>query len=219
MSNITKIAAIFDFDRTIIRVDSFHLFLRIIYFKKLFYWLPWLAFIGIIRKFRLINLEQFKLFSLRPLKDFTKGDIDFIGKKFFKNYLMGEFYKDALEKIKWHKKKGNILILATSCPNLYIDYVSVALGFDKVICTELNYKDNRFDGTFKGNDKFHKVKSNYVYDLCKLNNFEINKSYFYTDNESDLPTCKFIKNVYFINPSNKLKKKVSYKNYQVLYWK
>ena len=145
MSNLTKIAAIFDFDNTIISVDSFHNFIRYIYINNFMLYIPWLIYIVILRKLRVISLEKFKIMSLLPLKGKSKQEIYNIGKCYF-NIAYNKIYIEAIDRIKWHINKSHVLILATSCPNIYIELFSNKLNFDHYISTDLKFNDNIFEG-------------------------------------------------------------------------
>ena len=55
-------------------------------------------------------------------------------------------FPDALAAIAAHRAAGDVLVLMSASPDLYIPMLGKALGFDDVVCTRLGWQDDRFTG-------------------------------------------------------------------------
>lgn len=54
---------------------------------------------------------------------------------------------DALRTIEAHRRRGDVLVLLSASPDLYVPAIATALHFDEAVCTELGWRDDRLDGT------------------------------------------------------------------------
>lgn len=194
-------AAIFDFDKTIVSIDTFHLFLIYLYSKLYIFFIPFLLLIIILRKFRIITLYKFKEYSLNPLKGNCKKTIDSIGEKFTRSCLFRKniFFKDALLLINEYNNEDYILVLATSCPDIYVSFLAKYLKFNFTLATELEYKNNFYTGLLKGNDNYSENKKDRIITFFRKNKLNLQESIFFTDDISDFVIFPYVKNAYAIN--------------------
>jgi phosphatidylglycerophosphatase C len=66
----------------------------------------------------------------------------------------------ALAVLEAHRTAGDHLILLSASPDLYVPRIGRGLGFERIICTELEWRGERLDGTLKtpnrqGREKVH----------------------------------------------------------------
>jgi len=66
----------------------------------------------------------------------------------------------ALAALEAHRAAGDHLILLSASPDLYVPRIGRALGFERIICTELQWRGDRLDGALKtanrqGREKVH----------------------------------------------------------------
>lgn len=55
----------------------------------------------------------------------------------------------ALAVLAAHREAGDRLILLSASPDLYVPRIGKALGFERIICTEVQWRGERLDGTLK----------------------------------------------------------------------
>jgi phosphatidylglycerophosphatase C len=55
----------------------------------------------------------------------------------------------ALAVLAAHRKAGDRLVLLSASPDLYVPRIGKALGFERILCTELQWRGERLDGTLK----------------------------------------------------------------------
>ena len=156
-----RIAAFFDLDLTITDRDSFRYFLEFYYLSKLQKWIyvPWILFLGILRKLRFISLQTFKEKALVSLTGKNQTFIRKIGQIFLEKHLVDILRKKALKRILRHRELGHFIFIITSCPDIYLLPLVEYLKFDGYECSRLAYRNSKFIGRIVGKDCFGSEKS------------------------------------------------------------
>lgn len=49
----------------------------------------------------------------------------------------GQLREDAMEKLAWHRQSGHCCVMVSASPDLYLERVARQLGFDALICTQM----------------------------------------------------------------------------------
>jgi len=86
----------------------------------------------------------------RFLEAFLKGakreQIESWTKSFVSNVLRNGLRRGALQTLRNHQRAGDIVILMTASLDLYVHHLAEELGFRQVICTAVEWKDERLTG-------------------------------------------------------------------------
>ncbi|MFI4890064.1 MAG: HAD-IB family phosphatase [Steroidobacterales bacterium] len=61
----------------------------------------------------------------------------------------GIFRPEALAVLEAHRRAGHHLVLMSASPDLYVPYVATLLGFERAVCTLVNWRGERLDGTLR----------------------------------------------------------------------
>ena len=123
-----------------------------------------------------------------------------------------------MEKIKWHLKNNHLVFIVSASPDIYVQYISEYLQCDGYICTELSYINNKFTGMFNGDDCTGVEKVNAIERLYSTIPFDKNKTYAYSDNESDLPLLEFVAHPNVVTPTKKLEKIANKRKWKIYLW-
>lgn len=100
----------------------------------------------------------------------------------------------ALERIAWHKGRGDVVVVVSAALDVYLEPWCRALGVD-VICTRLEVRDGRRTGRYLrgdccGNEKARRIRERYT-----LSEFET--VYAYGDTEEDRAMLAMADRQYF----------------------
>jgi len=184
--------AIFDFDGTLIRGDSFILYMLLTYVYCMFF-KPAKA-VCVPFKFSLIVrqlIDQIRYSDVRRLKEsllvlFTGGlelrHIDGINNYFCK-MLKPFIRKKIFNDFRRLKREGYVTILLSASPDIYLQWIKESFGFDILISTKVEIINNTATGKIigencKGVEKLRRLKE-------ILSEDEISNAISYADNESD----------------------------------
>jgi phosphoserine phosphatase len=73
---------------------------------------------------------------------------------------------DALRAIEAHRRRGDMLVLLSASPDLYVPEIAAQLHFDEAVCTGLGWKDGRLDGTLTTPNRRGSEKSRCILSLA-----------------------------------------------------
>tara|TARA_B100000886_G_C20426900_1_gene494624 strand:- start:7376 stop:8911 length:1536 start_codon:yes stop_codon:yes gene_type:complete len=183
-----KRIAVFDVDKTLIKKDS--LILAAIKSKKgisgFISWIsiiPWLVFWRI----KIISSSLMKEKFLRAFN--ICAQINKNGDQWIINDLVKALRPEALEKLLWHQKRGNRVILCSASPRLLIEPLAKKLNVE-LVCTDLKKIDESWHPRLLGKN----IKGKYKVEALKnylgnLNQFFIDA---YGDSEGDKELLRIV---------------------------
>jgi phosphatidylglycerophosphatase C len=76
----------------------------------------------------------------------TREQLDAWTARFVPALLAGGVFKDAMERIAAHRRDGDLLVLMSASPDLYVPAIGRQLGFTEVTCTGVRWNGDRLDG-------------------------------------------------------------------------
>ncbi len=76
----------------------------------------------------------------------TRAQLDAWTERFVKSLLTHGVFNDALETIRSHRGEGDVLVLMSASPDLYVPVIARQLGFTEVACTGIRWNGDRLDG-------------------------------------------------------------------------
>lgn len=178
--------AVFDFDGTIISGDSFLPFMRYVagdikYYLGMVVLLPWLTAyaVGLISN-RMVKEKVIGWF----LKGKSIGMIDAMGQSYGEELLHKKEKTEMVEKIRYHRDKEHVLLLASASLLVYLEPWANKKGFDGVCGAKLQIdSEGRITGRICGNNGFGQEKLDAVKEWLDGRNPE--KTYAYGDSQGD----------------------------------
>jgi HAD superfamily hydrolase (TIGR01490 family) len=216
-----RIGAVFDFDGTLVRGDSFRHFLFFYLRKERFLDRATLNVVlaFVLRKLRRISLGDAKLQCLRGFIGWERDRLDELGSEFVHLSLLGKVRAEAAERIRWHKSQGHAIIIATSAPDIYFDRAKDSLGADFVLASPLEFDVGGFSGRFAdGMHLFGRMKSQRVEEFCDSHGIDLRASYAYSDHHSDVDLLTRVRFPYAVSPTFQLRKTAQELGWNVLDW-
>lgn len=179
-----KTLALFDFDGTITKKDTFLEFIKFTHgsFKfwlGMFVWSP----ILILYKLKVIPNSKAKM---GVFKHFY-GDWDYSvfkksGEDFCKNVLPHILRRSALEKIQYHKKENHRIIVVTASPNEWVQPWCKEMEIE-LISTEIEVLNNKVTGKLACENCYGPEKLNRIQLLLSLRDYD--PVYAYGDSRGD----------------------------------
>ena len=234
-----RVAAFFDFDRTLVDVDGGVLFgkeLLRIYRRRILADRPgtlgWFArVIGYhLRMGRLLltGLVARLLYYLRIIKRSTLVNIAYSGFKglnldelrmlaqdFVDEVLAHRLYPEARTLMEAHRKQGHLVVIATTNMRLLVEHFKKHLPVDDVIGTELVASGGIATGRVIG-PTFGIPKAEAVRQYAHDRNISLPKSYAYTDHYSDHWFVGLVGNPHVVNPGLRLRRMAKRKGWAML---
>jgi len=207
--NRKNIAAFFDFDETLLAIDSASAGFKVLkeggYLSRGFM----LKMMVILILFRLGLVGDQRVASTfltfyrgRRLEPFIDS-----APEFFQSHLKPNYAPGVIEKLRWHQSQGHLTVLLTGSIAYYLTPVMEDLGIDHLLCTYLEVGD---DGILTGRSQGpvcvgdNKVKQ--ALDLAEALSIDLSRSYAYGNSHLDIPILEAVGHPVMVNPSKALLK-------------
>ena len=219
MDSNHHIAAFFDFDETLLEVESGRLGIQWLLDRRLvpFGYLFKILVANLLYKRRLLSDEHMvklmlTFYKKKRLVDFQNG-----ADNFYRSYLKPHLAPGILSRVCFHKKEGHLLVLISGSVRYLLEPVARDLGFDHLLCTDLEVDQN---GLMTGkpaglvcvshNKKWLTLK------LAEELELDLARSYAYGNHHSDLPLLETVGNPYAVQPNSILERTARQRSWPIL---
>lgn len=218
---MAKNIAIFDLDRTLTRGGSFSPFLisiareepdkRLYIFAVMFQMLLYL-----LKRRTRKTLKEYMLRAF--MTGMSRNQTNKYSKAFLKRLEdKGKFFESGLEAIKAHRKKGDLVVIATASMDFYVEDIAKKLGAAHFIATTSVWQRGIIVPIIKGENCYGAEKAKRV--QAFLAGEKIGKVWFYSDHHIDLPTFALADFRVAVNPTTKLRRIAEANGYDIQNWK
>lgn len=215
----SAIGAFFDFDRTLIDVESPKLGIRYLWERG---WLsPWymlkIFITHILYKKNLLSDESMAKVLISFYKNKRLDQFEAGAEDYYRDIIKPHLAPNILDRLREHKEKGHRLILISAGIRYLLKPVVEDLGFDDLICTDLEVKpDGRLTGKSDGpicSDGYKKV---YAGILATDLDLDLDLSYAYGDHHADIPLLELVGNPHVVEPTEQLRKVAHERGWPIL---
>jgi HAD superfamily hydrolase (TIGR01490 family) len=207
--NPQNVGAFFDFDETLLDIESSRLGFRYLWERRLvsfgfilkvlsanyFYKRHWLSDEKMARML-------IKFYRKRRLEDFRQG-----ASVFYKEHLKPHLAPNIHAQVNKHRRQGHRLILISGSVRYMLEPVAEDLGFDHLLCTDLEIgADGLLTGRAKGPICLNSNKRVLAERLARKAHIDLASSYAYGNHQSDIPLLELIGNPHVVEPTEPLRK-------------
>ncbi|MGD8961213.1 MAG: HAD family hydrolase [Desulfobacterales bacterium] len=219
MSLPNPVAAFFDFDETLLEVESGRLGIQWLRDRRL---LPYGYILKILvanfwYQRRLLSDERMvkillTFYKNKRLAAFQNGSADF-----YREYLKPHLAPAIVARVKAHKTKGHFLVLISGSVRYLLEPVVEDMGFDHLLCTDLEVNpDGRLTGKAAGPVCVDKNKRKLTKELAQKIGLNLAKSYAYGNHHSDLALLESVGYPHAVAPNNILEKIARQRSWPIL---
>ncbi len=203
-----QVAAVFDFDGTLIQGYSVLAFLA----AQLRQRQIGLAELGRAARSLLEGLagtdDQRELLQrgIAQWRGHRLGAMLELGQLVFERELDGSIYPEMRATIDAHRRMGHTLLIASSATSFQVEPAARALGIDTVLCTRLEHADGVLTGRIEGPLLWGPGKARAVRDLAASRGLDLARSYFYADGDEDEALMHLVGSPRPVNPRPQLER-------------
>jgi HAD superfamily hydrolase (TIGR01490 family) len=196
----SKTIAFFDFCDTLIGMQTANKFISLCYKSNKRIDTILNEFIRMIgRKTKILFGYKHKIWQLKQIKGLSEEEMKEIVKMYVEKELIPRENKKIVEKLLWHKKRGDKIAIVSGGFSEYIKYYAKIYGIDYVIATDLEIKNDVYTGKIKGIDCMGINKIKKLKEVINLNEYDLKSSYAYSDHISDIPLLSLVGNPFVVN--------------------
>jgi putative phosphoserine phosphatase/1-acylglycerol-3-phosphate O-acyltransferase len=217
MPAATRTAAFFDFDGTIIAGYSIVSFLKDRVKRRE------LGAAGVART--AVSIAQSALGQIDSRELIARGmhewngrslaDLEALGERIFANELRDLIYPEVRALIADHRRRGHIVVIATSAAPFQVEPVARELGVERVLCTRLEVRDGILTGKSRGPILWGRAKADAVRDFARREGVDLRRSHFYADGDEDVALMQLVGHPHPTNPRPALARAAAEKGWPV----
>jgi len=201
------IAAFFDFDETLLAIDSASVGFKVLkeqgYLSRGF--MLKMVFVLMMFKSGLFSEQQLAqsfltFYKGRRLQTFIDS-----AEEFFQNYLKPNYAPKVIERLHWHQSQGHHTVLLSGSIAYYLTPVTRDLGIDHLLCTYLEVSPNGIlTGRSQGPVCVGDNKVEQAEELAEQLDVDLSESYAYGNSRLDIPILAKVGHPVMVNPSKAL---------------
>lgn len=207
-SKATTVAAFFDFDKTLLTVESAKPGLKFLYERKeisLGFVLTVMA-ANVLYRHHLISEGRMSRLLLNIYRGKRLADFEAGARQFYEDSIKPLLAPNMLEKVSRHARAGHLLVLVSGSVRYYLKEVVRDLKFDHLLCTDLEVgEDGLLTGRTDGPLCIDAQKEIQIRRLAHRFNVDLTASYAYGNHQSDIPMLSLVGNPIAVEPTAPLR--------------
>lgn len=114
-------------------------------------------------------------------------------------------YEEAVQLIEEHQAAGRDVIIVSASGSEVVEPIGSMLGADHVIATKLVEQDGKYTGEIEFY-AYGENKATAMQDLADELGYDLERSYAYSDSETDAPMLSIVGNPFAVNPDKSLRR-------------
>ena len=212
-------AAIFDMDKTLLRVDTAMSWTSFLYNRgeigkrtvaKAFYW-------AALYRLALLDMETVFTRLVEDLRGDSEAEMIEKSEIWYRAHIEPEIAPAARVAVEAHRRAGDVIVLATGSTQYAARPVARGVGIPHVLSSQLGVQD----GTFTGKPAamcfgHHKVAL--AEKWARENGIDLDASTFYSDSYNDLPMLERVGTAIAVNPDARLRRHAKRLGWRVEQW-
>jgi putative phosphoserine phosphatase/1-acylglycerol-3-phosphate O-acyltransferase len=201
-----QVAAIFDFDGTLIAGYSATVFIREQLRRGDLSARDFVELMSAMANFGLGNLgfSGMMLVTAQFMRGISEDTYREVGEELYKGQIARLIYPESRALVEAHLRKGHTVAIISSATPYQVEPAARDLGIEHVLCTHLEVEDGKFTGGVVRPTCFGEGKVSAAEDLAQRSGADLNHSFFYSDSTDDLQLLVHVGKPTALNPSDKL---------------
>jgi HAD superfamily hydrolase (TIGR01490 family) len=149
---------------------------------------------GVLRFFtRLVGSDFHKKIVLWQLKGISFSRLDQIAECYYRTEIKPALIKESMAALLLLKEQGYKIFIISAGYDVYLKYFAQEYQIDKLICTEITFKNGKCMGTFSGSDCYGQHKVDRLTDYLAKIDATFDETISFSDCLSDLPLLQWSK--------------------------
>jgi len=207
---VTRAAAFFDLDKTILATSSALAFTRPFYRGGLItrsdvIRSAYAQFIFLASGADHDQMERMRSYMSRLVTDWDVAKVQEIVAETLDQIIDPAIYDEAVALIEEHRSLGRDIIIISSSGTEVVEPIGERLGVDLAVGTQLEVIDGRYSGEILFY-AYGEGKAQAMRDLAAERGYDLSTSYAYTDSITDLPMLEVVGHPTAVNPDAELRR-------------
>ena len=212
-----EIAAVFDFDGTVIAGYSATVFIREQLKRGDLKPREFVELMAAMSNFGLGNLGFSGMMAINAqfMRGIEEDTYIEVGKELYTRQIARLIYPESRALVDAHLAKGHTVAIISSATPYQVEPAAQDLGIDEVLCTHLEVDKGKFTGAVVRPTCFGQGKVDAAEALAARSGADLDQSFFYSDSTDDLLLLERVGHPRALNPSQKLRKLARDRNWKI----
>ena len=217
---MSRKAALFDMDRTLVRVDSATLYVRYQRAKGQATFRDTVRVAWWMAKYTLgvIDAERVAKQALRSFRGKEEAWLEAACEELFLDYMLPHLAAAGRDAVERHRTAGDIVAIVTGATPYAALPLARELGIEHVIATRLEVAEGRFTGNVAPPMAYGKGKIVLAEQLAREQGFSLEEATFYSDSITDLPLLERVRAPVVVNPDRRLRHVARARGWRIETW-
>jgi len=221
--NGKKTAAFFDVDGTLLdsTIVHYYIWLRSTLLPRFLKPLWLVAFLPKIVYYLILDRVSRTRFNEKFYRNYRGMDVKRIktlSVEMFENYLRTKIFPEAVSQIQEHKEQGVTVVLVTGSLDFIVQPLAAYLAVDSVLAPQLREQNGKFTGELTTPPLIGQQKAKAMKAFAEQYSISLERSYAYSDSQSDLPMLNCVANPIVVNPGKALRQKALATGWELHEW-
>lgn len=204
----SRVAAIFDFDGTLIAGYSATTFIREQLRRGDLSSRQFVELMRAMTNFGLGNMGFSGMMAINAqfMRGIEEATYHKVGQELYTKQIARLIYPESRALVEAHQAKGHTVAIISSATPYQVEPAAADLGIEHVLCTQLEVKGGKFTGSVVSPTCFGQGKVDAAEALARQYRSDLNNSFFYSDSTDDLLLLERVGLPRALNPSKKLER-------------
>lgn len=222
---MSRTAAIFDLDRTLITRSSGTLFVK--YMQQTGQiWDHWrrrdvTLTLGAMIRYQIGLMDAVTAMRrLARLADGMKAEVMWgLVEAWFDDFLVHCITRQARDQLDWHRTRGHIPVICSASNQFAVIPVARHLGIEHFGYSEWLVEEGVLTGYIGEPILYGRAKLEWMRQWSAEHDVDLSRCYFYSDDASDLPLLEIVEHPIAVNPHRSLHKIARQRRWPILRWR
>lgn len=200
------IAALFDFDGTLIAGFSATAFLKEHIRRGEISPYEFLEMVSALTQFSIggMGFSGLMTSAAQLIRGVRESDYIEFGEQLYEQQIARKVYPESRALVKAHQDRGHAVAIISSATPYQVEPVARELGIEHVICSRYEVRDGEFTGGIERPLCFGEGKVLAAEGLAERLGFDLDESFFYSDSDDDLELLERVGRPQPLNPNTRL---------------
>ena len=221
-----RIAAFFDYDRTLSRKDSQALEADTRFRsnrKDILYVLKLLRVLAVQPFYRrqMLSPHTFNRLYLSSYRGIPLSELEADAERLFSNVIRDhDLIASAIRHLEWHRNQGHEIVIVSATSHHLLAPIARHIAPDHYAATRIETDENGIcTGRPKGSVLVGTTKREFVFDHARTHGIDLARSFAYSDHHADLPFLEAVGNPVAANPDKGLEQEARRRGWPVRHFK
>lgn len=217
---MSRSAALFDMDRTLVRIDTATLYVRYQRDKGEATWrdVARVAYWMLQYTFGVIDAQRVAEQAMEAFKGKEEEWLRVTCEEWFVDYVRQHVAEAGRGAVDRHRQAGDLVAIVTGATPYAARPLARDLGIDHVVATHLEVLDGCFTGKVKQPMNYGAGKVIRAEELAREQGFSLGDATFYTDSITDLPLLERVGVPIAVNPDSRLRRIAKKRGWKIESW-